>query len=350
VILELKTGQPCIAGIAITSEEFTRKINCGGPAFEEFEADTQRTRTMGWGPQGTAHGPRGLPCEDFYQDWAIHHFGAGPGPEIGTIFAKLDGRVPLVSHFDGGAGALWPDPRPWPDVAPEFEFIDQLEKLDPEIRGTGHRDRYTYWLNTFRHLRAQAKVCCTWSLLNRAIEEKDVPRSLALRKELTRHMGEAYRHLLAAVSTPGGLATVLNWENHVGERRLVAPTDKRLAELLGSPVPAACLPTQRYQGEPRLIVPAVRTQLCRGEDLNLIIIVLANTQPEAVQLRWRPLGSDGDFAAVAAKHIARGVWRVTLPAEHIRDDFEYSIETTASGGKLVFPPTAPTQNQTVVIP
>ena len=56
IILEPKKGQPCISGIIISGRKFVRRINCGGPAVERFEGNPPRTRTMGWGPQGTAHG------------------------------------------------------------------------------------------------------------------------------------------------------------------------------------------------------------------------------------------------------------------------------------------------------
>ena len=47
--------------------------------------------------------------------------------------------------------------------------------------------------------------------------------------------------------------------------------------------------------------------------------------------------------------MARGVYAVTLPAEATTADFEYYIEATVAGKRLVFPPTAPAMNQTVVV-
>lgn len=348
IVLEPKVSEACISGIIIRNNQFTRKINCGGPAFEDYEGDPDQTKTFNFGPVGTAHGPRGLSCDDFYMDWAIHHFGENPGKEIGKLFSKLDGNIPLVSDFDGGAGALWPDHRPWEDVEPEFWFIGEMEQLRPRVKGTGNLERFDWWLNTFRHLRSQAEIRCLWSRLNEALERDDLNESLALRKELNNLMREAYGYLFATVSTPGGMATVLNWEGHIG-KRLTDPTDLKLETLLGRPVPADCLPEKQYNGPAKLIVPAVRTLLQQGEPLDLKIIALTHIPPEEISLYWRRLGTKNDFENVTARHIERGVYRVTIPSGDIETDFEYYIEMDNQGEKVVFPATAPAQNQTVVV-
>jgi hypothetical protein len=55
----------------------------------------------------------------------------------------------------------------------------------------------------------------------------------------------------------------------------------------------------------------------------------------------------GEFREQDLTHVARGVYRVTLPS--VRDDIEYYIAAeTAGGKKLVWPVTAPEMSQTVV--
>jgi hypothetical protein len=87
--------------------------------------------------------------------------------------------------------------------------VDDLEKLRPNIRGAGNLDRFDYWLNTFKYLRAQMKTRCVMG----AKQAEEVSRGWA----------EAYAHLLASVSTPGGLAMEVDLENPTGWGLLVAP-------------------------------------------------------------------------------------------------------------------------------
>jgi hypothetical protein len=47
--------------------------------------------------------------------------------------------------------------------------------------------------------------------------------------------------------------------------------------------------------------------------------------------------------------VARGVYTVTLPTDTVKVDIEYYIQATTGGPSMVFPPTAPTMNQTVVV-
>jgi len=348
IVLEPKESEACISGIIIENEDFQRKINCGGYELDDFEGDPLRTKTFNYGPKGTAHIKRGLPCDDFYYDWAEHHFGEDAGKEIGEFFAALDGNIPTVSAFDGGAGALWPDEREWKNVAPEFKFVDEFESFHSLVNGKGNIGRYNYWLNTFYHLRTQAETCCLWSRLNVAIANADLEKSLELRKGITDLMGKAYGYLLATVSTPGGMATVLNWECHIG-KRLTDPVDDKLEELLGSDLPDSILPYKEYRGLPRIIVPTIRTSICEDEDFILKVIKLSEIQSGDVAFYWRELGSKGKYKKELAKHISRGVYSVELDKDLITDDFEYYIESELDNEKLIFPITAPGLNQTVVV-
>jgi len=69
---------------------------------------------------------------------------------------------------------------------------------------------------------------------------------------------------------------------------------------------------------------------------------------ESPKLYWRPLGR-GQFAALPLTHVARGVYTVTLPAEAVRDDFEYYIEVAVDGRTIQFPPGGAALPQTVVV-
>ncbi|MCG7852921.1 MAG: hypothetical protein MIO92_10405 [Methanosarcinaceae archaeon] len=349
----------CISAIEITNSHFSRKINCGGEAYKDYEEDTQLTKTFNYGPQGTAYEQRGLKCDDLYHDWAIHSFGIKAGPRIGAMFSKLDGCVPLTSHFDGGAGALFPDVRPWSKVKHEYTFLDELENLAPEVEGAGNRDRYEYWLNMFRHLKAQAKVRCFRGQLDAVTNEARKLSDLAerkamieakvfpLREKLTQLIEEAYQPLLGMVSNQGNLATVINWENHVYRRTNLWP-DKALVETYGQPLPKMRSETQIYKGPPRLIVPTVLGLLREGEALKLRVIVLDNHRPSDAALHWRPLGQE-EYHTIPLQHIARGVHTVTLVPADERSIEYYITATTLDKTELIWPAGAPRINQTVVV-
>jgi hypothetical protein len=294
---------PCISAVAVEGPGFSRKLNCGGPAYRDWQADTPK--------------PRGLPCDDFYADWAQANFGLA---EAGRVFAALDGKVPQVTDGECPAGRLTPVAIPWSDVAPQFAFVDEFERLRPRIRGAGNLDRFDYWLNTFKYIRALAQIRC-------ALAQPD-PDALA-------HLvADAYRHLLATANTAGGLAMVVNIENHSGWGPAIA---KHTAQ----PWP------REYQSQPRLIVPTVRSVLTHGETLTLKIIALDKQPVKSISVRVRPLGQ-GEWTAVPAAHAARAVYEAKLPVT--TEDFEYYISAeTSAGDHLVWPATAPEMNQTVVV-
>jgi hypothetical protein len=289
---------PCLSAIAVEGTGFTRKINCGGAAYKDWQADAKK--------------PRGLPVNDFYADWAQANFGLA---EAGKVFAAIDGKVPQVTDGRCPSGSLKPDKRPWSAVAPQFAFVDTFEKLRPRIRGAGHLDRFDYWLNTFKYLRAVMKTRCAMGAKQPA--------------EVTKTWTEAYTCLLATVNTPGALAMVVNMESHPGWGATIA---KHALQ----PWP------KEYQGQPRLIVPCVRSVVNKSESLKLKIIALAKQPMKSVTVHLRSLGQ-GDWQTIPATHVARAVYEAKLPAQ--REDFEYYITT---GENLVWPATAPQLNQTVV--
>jgi len=352
---------PCIAAIVVEGPGVKRKINCGGPAYQDYAAD--------W-PESTAGGrQRFLPCGDFYADWALVEFGPEAAGPIAELFARIDGNLPRPSTWVNGPGGIQPDARPWEEVRKEYAFVDELAGLRPKAgttqraprsgRGAGNLERFDYWLENFRYLRAVGQVNCTWARLNEATKkvqaEKDAEArkrlarevALPLHKQLVAQVAEVHRHLLATVNTPGALGNVTNWQQHVMPM-LIEPSEKQLTKILGADLPADAVPSKEYTGQPRIFVPVVRTCLMAGEALNLQATVLG-ASPREVVLHWRPLGS-GDFTRLPLKHVARGVYAVTLSGDAVAGDLEYYVAAeTGSGNTLRFPVTAPELNQTVVV-
>jgi hypothetical protein len=355
-----QTELPCIAGIVVEGttagsdqspgKPYVRKINCGGPAYEDYAADLPTIPNT--------KPPRFLPVDDFYLDWARSEFGSEAAEPIAAIFTHVDGHTPRPADWVTGPGSMRLDERPWQQVQKEYAFVDRLAALRPKIAGPGNLERFDYWLNTFRSLRAIAKTRCAWGQYNAALAkvkaeknpemQKKLAHELALplRKQLVAAFAELNRYVLATASNDGELGNICNWQQQTMPVLLTAPGEE-FAKLLGEPLPPDAVPSKHYLGQPRLFVPEVRTGITAGEPLSVKVIVLG-VKPDAADLYWRPLGA-GAFAKTPLVHVARGVYTVALPAEAVKADFEYYVEAVSGGSKLVFPPTAPALNQTVVV-
>jgi hypothetical protein len=283
-----------------------------------ISALAQAAWDQSWNTNAPAPQPRTLRCDDFYADWARANFGM---PEVGQVFAALDGKVPPSVESGCPAGRLTPLATPWSALAPQFGFVEQLEKLRPRVHGAGNLDRFDYWLNTCRYHRSLAQLRCALAKPNT--------------DELTRLYGDTYRYLLATVNTPGALAMVVNLENNPAWSASVG-------RHASQPWP------KEYRGEPRLIVPTVRSVVVRGESLTLNIIALDQGSPRSVSVLVRPLGGKGAWTAVSTTHVARAVYEARLPAA--TDDFEYHVVAISSHGhRFEWPATAPEMSQTVVV-
>ena len=346
-----ETESPCLAGLVVAGEGYTRKINCGGPAYQDYAAD--------W-PEG-GETPKGTfpAVDDFYRDWAQNQFGPEIALPVSRILAKMDGRLPRPADWVHGPGGIKPDPRPWSQVQSNYVFVHELAGWREDVRGAGNLERFDYWLNTFRYLEAMARVNCTWALVTNAMgKAKAAPdpqaqrqiaaaEVLPLRQELVRQVSLLYDLLLATVTNPGELGTVANWEQHLFPDLLEKP-GQQLAAFLGRPLPPDAELPRAYRGPARLIVPTKRASVAAGSDLTLRALVLAEKPPREVAVFWRKLGQ-GAFAKVPMKHEARGVYSLCLPAAKTSDDLEYYVRAVPDGEPaLHFPATAPTLNWTVV--
>lgn len=265
-------------------------------------------------------GKRDLSCADFYADWACANFGAAAGADIARVFAAADGVLPMSVADGCPSGSLQPDPTPWEQVSTRYACITELEQLRPRVHGAGNLERFDWWLNMFRYHRGLHQLRCALAR----------PPS----NEVARLWREIYQRLLATVNSPGGLAMVVNLENH-------AEFGPKVVAQIAQPLP------KDYDGPARIIVPTLRGVVTSGERLKIKFIVLDNPLPQSVTLAWRPLGQ-GEFRNVKAQHVARATYAVELPPTG--ESFEYRLETTSAAGKpLVWPVTSPQLNHTVVV-
>jgi len=347
------TDGPVISGIVVEGQGTVKKINCGGEAYKDYISD----------PEPVLDEKRFMPTDDFYRDWSAHQFGGECAEEIAVIFTKIDGRLPEPARWNAGPGAIGINNRPWSSIEKNYAFVDELATLQPKIKGEGNKERFDYWLNSFRYMKAMARLGCARGELDKVIKqieaEKDPAakqtlakeKALKLRKQLVVLLGEMYGHLLATLTNSSEMGMVANVEQHsMLQAKLLTSHDEKIEKLLGEPLPADAKPWKDYRGPGRVIVPTARGNLTAGEDLKLKVIILAGQQPQEAVLCWRPMGS-GEYKKAALIHISRGVYSVTVPAEQIKDcDLEYHIKAKFAGGRQVyFPATAPQINQTVVV-
>ncbi len=298
------------------------------------------------------------PIDDFYLDWCQSEFGPEVAEPIAAIFSKVDGCTPRPSDWVTGPGSVTPDARSWNEVQPEYAFVDEWAALRPSVQGPGNLERFDYWLNTFCYLRSIAMLRCEWASFNNVMEtiksEKDPARQRQLANDLglpaRRKILDAFRDLqqflLATVSTTGEMGTVCNWQQRTLPEVLTQP-GRELAKLLGRDLPIDAMPSQEYRGQPRMFVPEIRTGIAAGEPFTLKAIVLASN-PGAVTIHWRPLGTE-TFEEGPMVHVARGVYTVSLPVDVRKGDFEYYIQAIVGERSVLWPPTAPHMNQTVVV-
>lgn len=357
-----QVGEPCIASIEIDGTAdvghaaYSRRINCGGPAYADFEADQL---------DGRARPPedRTMPIDDFYRDFARVNFGPSVADAAGDLFARIDGtHLPAPSYWIDGPGDIRRDPTPWGEMSAKYAFVEDFAALRPQVRGSANLNRFDYWLDQFKAMRCIAELGCTAGALDRTMTELAAvsdPAAAARRAEtdalpLRLRLAALWTRLLhteiAGASTSGELGTIANLEQRSRiHQHFLDRHDAELVRLLGHPLPPTAAVSDRYDGPSRLIVPTVRTAAAPGERIVLRVLVAAPSPEAQLTLRWRPLGG-GDYASVAFHHVARAVYEVDLPAvDSAHPAFEYHIDAIAGTRDLRWPISDHGANQSVVL-
>jgi hypothetical protein len=143
-------------------------------------------------------------------------------------------------------------------------------------------------------------------------------------------------YLQEYVSTNGGLMTLVFTQQSRNWLPLVSP-------LIANP-------SREYQGRDRIFVNNLRTAAFDGEKLTLPVFIHTKKTPKNATLYWRELGEKSGFEKIPLTHLAGSCYQVTLPPlSEQRQEIEYYIEAALENQSLVFPPTAPQLNQTVVL-
>ncbi len=307
----------------------------------------------GWGDTLIA-GDNKPEVTDFYRDWAKYAFGEEVAEQTASIYAARDGALARSTSFldkiDSGK-------LPWEKVKQRFGFISDLEKLTPLVKGEMNRERFDYWLNTYRAMRAMAQYGCslgemdTLILRLNSLTKRDEKLKLALGavEPLRIKMGEYWKEMegsmLRFVSNPGEMG-MISFMEQVNVNNLFK-YDETIERALGRNIADKAIPSMRYTDKLRLFVPTVRSSLTHGERLEVKAITLSGEPVVEVILYWKAFG-ETKYSKIALNHVARGVYTGEIGKSQIAGDFEYYL--TASNGKetAVWPPSAPRLNQTVV--
>ena len=61
----------------------------------------------------------------------------------------------------------------------------------PTVRGAGNLERFDYWLDTFRYMRANAQVNCTWHRFNEALQKVKAEKDPAAQQAVGPRTGVA---------------------------------------------------------------------------------------------------------------------------------------------------------------
>ena len=355
---------PCIAGITIqgmttpanqvASVPYTRKINCGGKVYKEYEADEKNT------PPVDIKKHRAMPCEDFYIDFARASFGDSVAESAGKLLAGKDGtNLVETTTWVRGPGGIKINKTPWSEEKTKYAFVEEFAALRAQVTGVTNLERFDYWLNTYRCMAVMGEIGCMRGDLDKTVvaikAETDAGRkkelatkALLLRIEMAKQWEKMVSLQVAAVDTPGELGTIDNIERHNRlHEQFLSKHDKDLSDAIGDKLPDSVLPGKTYYGPARIIVPTVRTHIAEGEGITFNLILLDKQPMKGAALFYRVMGK-GEYMKFDLEHLGRAVYQAKLlPA---MEDFEYYIEAEkADGAKMFWPVTAPAIGQTVIV-
>lgn len=318
---------------------------------------------------------RDLPVTDFYHTWANEEFGTEADKSIAEIFNSIDGGPRYIEGFNEqtaklfrtsgwegtGPGIIRRLPQPWESIKKNFDFIEKLESIEHAVTGKGNKERFQYWLNTFKYSRQMALVGCKIHVMDSLVaqikklkdrnQQKEFIESkiIPIRKELANDWGQMLTYLLETVYSSGEMGTIANLEQrHIANMKFLNTHDDTLAIIYGKKLPEYAH-WKDFRGTDRIIVSAKPTIGIAENDYYLDVLVLSKTEVKNIFVNWKALGKKSKFKRKACSHVARNVYRLTISKEeHLNKDFELFIEANLANNKLIWPTNAPETNHTIV--
>ncbi len=318
--------------------------------------------------EGKERKTRDMECLDFYQNWCKIQFGESVSESMAQLFTSLDGmkekttklesgltRLPRPATWIDGPGNVLVNLQPWDSVQTQYNFIDKMERLRPSVLGNGNLERFDYWLNQFKYLKATGKLACTLGLYKNAVKtldktEQGQKNSFAnekllpiLRQEVD-NLSDIFKYLISTVTTWGEFGNVTNWQQHVIPHQ-IQPQINQIVKLTGDSSWVTDLFPKSMKEVNKIIVPSPQTMIQKGKDYT-VKVVTYNLNPKEAILYWRILGQK-DFQKSDLTKTTDNYLLATIPASQISDDFEYYI-TVADAKEYFFPASAPRVNFAVV--
>jgi hypothetical protein len=309
-----------------------------------------------YGPTG-APLSKGVPSDEdafidaAYLNWATRQFGPEAAQAIADILSAEDtkgdadqGAMPKIMDWEGPPGAITENSKRWGSFSSDFEFVDNLVALRPQIVGAGNLDRYDYLLACMESFKLMAEYGCVRDDYMTALERGKYSDALVERIAMARLFEQFQTKFAERIVSAADLGAIIHHEIVNWYMLVEQETDRDLKDGLGTGLPSDAYPTSNYLGSAFVKVVPALTQVNDGEALTLKVIIMDNAS--SATLYYRSLGG-GSYTSTPLTNIARGVYEVTIPAQ--ADDYEYYIEAQTAIGNAKFPVTAPAINQTVVV-
>lgn len=314
---------------------------------------------------------RDVHSDDFYRDWVKSQFGVADDRLV-EILTELDskgveskeghkGDAPLnASEWIKGPGALMMNETSTERIV-RYDFISELESYSAQIVGAGNKERFNYWLNSFKFNKAMLETALSYKELSRlmtTIEKTKEPKekhrltreeALPKRIELAENWTNMVNILLSKLSTNGELGNLANLEMHSNKKfGYLNGFDAQIETLLGDSLPSEALLSHDYQGKDRVLVFTNPSALHKDDNFHIRVRVLSNASNIHGKLMWKKLGEEA-YQEIPLTHMARNVFEVNFPVPTFGEDFEYYVEMNAGGKELVYPATAKEINCSVLV-
>lgn len=308
---------------------------------------------------------RDLGSLDFYQNWCKIQFGKEIPELMAQLFADMDGvkektiqvwsglaRLPRpATWLHGGPGSVQVNVRPWDSIKIQYGFIDKMEKMRSFVKGKGNLERFDYWLNQFKYLKATGKLACsmgeydnTGKILAKMDNnlKGDFARNklLPIVKREVEDLNEVHKFLVSTVCTWGEMGNVTNWQQHIIPQQ-IQPQIKEIIKLTGDSSWVADLFPKNLPDVKKIIVPSPQTIIQKGKDYTVKVITF-NLNPQKADLYWRIPGQKG-FQHTILNKTNRNYLLGSIPSSRITDDFEYYV-TILDDKEYRFPASAPNIN------
>lgn len=346
----------------IKGEHYKRSIDVGGGLYMDFEADLNEFES------NTPDEPRDLPCLSFYQDYCKAMFGEEVYEDAARIFASVDGtvgsegfrnfRMPRPAAWITGPGVINPNSNAWSEESSKYAFVDSLELLRGKVSGGQNKERFDYWLNTFKYLRAMGHLGCVRGELDRLmknVHEMD-PESakrfaedsiVPVRIQMSRLWEEMMGYIISTVQSTGELGTVINLESQTRKTNaFLTRYDKAIEGIIGHELPAEVELSKEYANSPRMFVMNGRGMVEKGEDYTLKLRVLGSDHlTSAPTLCYRELGG-GKIRKLRMNRISDNYFEVEMP-DLSPKTIEYYVEAGFDGRKVRYPASAPSVGNTL---